>query len=240
MLQKRDSKRSFGSRFGAAIGVLAVLQACVFCVTTLAYAAPPTGINRLSQLAVPILGITLNQDRRVVGVVTHVLINFIERYDKNGLDLHFHNSPGKFSPMAQQAVLQAITRASRAAHLRTDSWTVFLTFPYEGQTVFGESLSAMVGLSVVALAKGDQVLYGRSITGTITEDGHIGTVGGVPLKIRAAYAQHLERVFIPEEIEMGDGDWKNPFLMHISPVGTVSMAYFGLTGHPLLANSPPE
>ncbi len=100
--------------------------------------------------------------------------------------------------------------------------------------MFGDSLSAMVGLSVVALAKGDHIFQGRSITGTITENGTIGKVGGVPLKINAAYSEHLYRVFIPEEQEIADGDWKTPFLMHVSPVESLDKAYFGLTGQHLL------
>ncbi len=100
--------------------------------------------------------------------------------------------------------------------------------------MFGDSLSAMVGLTVVALAKGDPIFYGRSITGTITEKGTIGKVGGVPLKINAAYSEHLNRIFIPEEQDIGDGDWRTPFLMHVSPVKSLNKAYYGLTGQPLL------
>lgn len=201
---------------------------------------PPTSVNRLSQLAVPILGVTLNKDYRPVGIVTHVVINFQERKDHDGLKVNFRAFPGRFSPLAQEAVQRAITRASDAAHLRPDSWTVFLTFPYKGLTMYGDSLSAMIGLSVVALAKGDPIIYGRSITGTITEDGHIGVVGGVPQKIRAAHHEHMDRVLIPEELDAGDGDWQNPFLMHISPVGTVDKAYLGLTGHALISSASPD
>ena len=124
-----------------------------------------------------------------------------------------------------------------AANLETNSWSVGLTFPYPGLTMYGESLSAMVGLSVVALAKGDQPISGRSITGTITEDGHIGTVGGIPQKVYAAYDQHLNRILIPEEHDVRDEDWEIPFLMQVSPVGTVDHAYLALTGN-RLASSP--
>jgi predicted S18 family serine protease len=91
----------------------------------------------------------------------------------------------------------------------------------------------MVGLSVVAMAKGDPIIFGRSLTGTITEDGHIGVVGGVPYKVDAAYSEHMERVLIPEEQDIGDRDLRIPFMMHVSPVGTVDKAYYALTGHSL-------
>lgn len=195
-----------------------------------AFGTPTTTVNHLSQLAVPILGVTLNPDQHLVGTVTHVVINFHERNDHEGLRIRFRSDPGQFSPYAQQAVHRGITHACQAAHLKPDSWTIYLTFPYRGWTLYGDSLSAMVGLSVVAMAKGDSVIYGRSITGTITEDGHIGVVGSLSHKIEAAYAEHMTRVLVPEELDAQDGDWKTPFMMHVSPVGTVDKAYYGLTG----------
>ena len=93
----------------------------------------------------------------------------------------------------------------------------------------------MVGLSVVAMAKGDHLLEGRALTGTITEKGNIGAVGGLQLKILAAYHNHFQRVLIPGEYDVREADWSTPFLMHVSPVDTVDEAYYGLTGHHLIA-----
>ncbi len=93
----------------------------------------------------------------------------------------------------------------------------------------------MVALSVVAMAKGEPLLEGRILTGTITDQGQIGTVGGLQLKILAAYRQHFQRVFIPSDYDIRDGDWRTPFLMHVSPVSTVEEAYLGLTGYQLSA-----
>jgi len=198
-----------------------------------AFGAPANTPPRFQQLAVPILGVTLDHRHRPMGVVTHVVIHFQKRPDHTGLQLRFRLDPGRFSPYAQQAVSSAITRACKAAHLQTDSWTIHLTFPYRGLTMYGDSLSAMVGLSVVAMAKGDDIIFGRSLTGTITEDGHIGVVGGIPYKIEAAYAEHMDRILIPEERDRADDEWRTPFMMQISPVSTVDKAYYALTGHSL-------
>jgi predicted S18 family serine protease len=137
--------------------------------------------------------------------------------------------------LARKAIHQAITRAFHVANLSSSSWTVLLRFPYRGLTVYGESLSAMVGLSVVAMVKGDVLLEGRILTGTITDEGHIGSVRGLQLKILAAYRQHYQRVFIPGDYDIRDGDWQTPFLMQVSPVSTVEEAYLGLTGYQLSA-----
>jgi hypothetical protein len=230
-----SSHSLFHGQYSKIVLLSAILCGFLFPSYTLA-AAPPYIFKKVSQLSVPILGLTVKKDKQVGGIVTQVVINFYERQDHYGLNLRFGAIPGRFSPLAQQAVYQAITRASKAAHLDARSWEVFLTFPYHGLTMYGDSLSAMIGLSVLALAKGENIIYGRSLTGTITEDGNIGPVGGVPQKILAAHSEHLDRVLIPEEHDIGDRDWENPFLMHVSHVRTVSQAYFGLTGQVLISS----
>ena len=197
--------------------------------TTPVFAGDMVKQGAIQRMNVPILGTTLNRHWEQIGVVAEVQIQFEWRYDHDGLRIEFQNSPGRFSPLAQQAVQEAIAQVVKASHLDSKSWTVTLTLPYQGLTMYGESLSGMVGLSVLALAKGDPVPRGRVLTGTITSNGHIGVVGGVPLKIVAAYENHLLKVLIPEEIDVADGAWENPFLMVVSPVGTIQKAYHALT-----------
>ncbi|MEC4680754.1 MAG: S16 family serine protease [Nitrospirota bacterium] len=188
-----------------------------------------------SHLRIPILGTSINQYHRPVGLVSQIVVDLYERRDYNGLQVQFHTEPGQFSLLARKAIHQAITRAFHVANLPSSSLTVLLRFPYRGLTVYGESLSAMVGLSVVAMVKGDVLLEGRILTGTITDEGHIGSVRGLQLKILAAYRQHYQRVFIPGDYDIRDGDWQTPFLMQVSPVSTVEEAYLGLTGYQLSA-----
>ena len=175
---------------------------------------------------IPILGITLDRHR---GTVAYLILSFEERGDRDGLAVHFMNKPGRFSPMAQTSVEQAIRRVARSLGLSTDSWTVVLSVPYEGWTVYGDSLSAMVGLSVAALAEGKALRADRVITGTITPEGHIGLVGSVALKVSATNGTQLHRVLVPDEQDPTDRDWETPFLMQVSPVGSVLKAYAALT-----------
>ncbi|MGE0475107.1 MAG: S16 family serine protease [Nitrospirales bacterium] len=220
--------------FTRTIWAVVILIAVVFLMPGAGAWASPFP-KRIPHLSIPILGTSINQSYRPIGLVTHVEIDLYERDDHGGLQVQFHTRPGRFSPYARQAVLQAILRAFEAAKMDSNRWTVYLTFPDQGQTLYGESLSAMVGLSVVAMAKGDWLLEGRALTGTITDHGTIGPVGGVQLKILAAYEKHFERVLIPSDFDVRDGDYRTPFLMHVSPVDTVDAAYFGLTGHHLVA-----
>ena len=192
--------------------------------------APP---RQFLHQSIPVLGMTLDKTRQPAGIVTYVVIHFHERSDHGGLKVHFRKVPGRFGPIARKAVATAIDRVARSANLQDDSWTVVLTFPYSGLTLYGDSLSAMVALSVLALAKNEAIVYGRTLTGRITEDGHIGKVAGIPYKIYAAYSERLDRVLIPDEQHPGDGEWRTPFLMHVSHVGTLEKAYQGLTGRSL-------
>ena len=185
------------------------------------------------QTAIPILGTTMNEQDEAVGIVAEIELEFLQRQDHEGLDIQFQTMPGKFSPFAQQSVIQALYCVVEAAGLNPDSWTIRFRLPYPGVTLYGESLSATAALNIVALAKNEPVDEETILTGTVTADGHVGTVGGVPLKILAAHEQHYRKVLIPEEPDIADGDWETPFLMEVRPVSSISKAYLALTNRPL-------
>jgi hypothetical protein len=185
------------------------------------------------QQTVTFLGTSLDREHHPIGVVATLHIAFRKRDRQESLNVSFSNGPGKFSPLTQVATQSGIKAAARAAGLDSKTWDVFLTFSYPGVTIYGESLSAMVSLAVLAMANDDPILLSRVITGKITQDGHIGPVGGIPLKIQAAYAEHIRRVIISDECFQEDSEWQTPFLMHISPVQTISQAYRLLTGRTL-------
>ncbi len=209
---------------------LAALSVLLLCGGGEAVASPGAPLIQRDR-TIPILGITLSKSGPI-GVVTSVNLHFEQRDDQSGLMVQFVSGAGTFSPKAQTSVQQAIYRAARAAGLSTDSWTVRLSAP-DDRRVYGDSLSAMIGLTVIAFAKNDRILEDRIITGGIAPDGRISTVGGLSLKIDAARKANIRRVLIPEESDPTESDWQTPFLMHISPVGSVQDAYLALTGNSL-------
>jgi hypothetical protein len=97
-----------------------------------------------------------------------------------------------------------------------------------------------VGLTVIALAKGDFIPLDRTMTGTIGPDGSIGPVSSVPLKIEAASRRHLRRVIVPDIFDIADPDWCTPFMMQISPIRSAAVAYQALTDHPFFASDAGE
>lgn len=213
-------------------GLLFASVSWIVLVAPLSFGVTPCLADAPREQLIPILGTTMGS--HATGIVAYIVARFETRTDTSGLMVQFKSSPGDFSHMAQTSIDQAIRRTARFLNLSTDSWTVVLFVPYSGVTVYGESLSAMVGLSVAAMAEGRLVSPGHVVTGTITADGRIGVVGSVPLKITAASEAHLLRVLVPEEQDIADGDWQTPFLMQISPVGSVVQAFDGLTSLPLI------
>ncbi len=188
-------------------------------------------LHGLREQMIPILGVTMEQTP--TGMVANLILSFEEREDRRGLAVQFRTGPGRFSRMAQTAVEQAIYRAARAAGLSPDSWNVMLSVPYAGVTIYGESLSAMVALAVIALSRGEFIPPDRVMTGAVTPDGHIAPVGALPLKVAAANEAHMHRVLVPDELDAADADWQTPFLVQVSPVSSVGQAYEALTDHPL-------
>ncbi len=172
-------------------------------------------------------------EARPIGTVANLILSFEARADRQGLAVQFRSGPGRFSRLAQTSIQQAILRVARAAGLSPDSWTVLLAVPYEGVTIYGDSLSAMVALSVLALAKGDDIPADRVMTGAVAPDGHITPVGALPLKVAAAGLAHMRRVLVPDELDVTDSDWATPFLVQVTPVGSIGQAYEALTDHPL-------
>lgn len=201
-----------------------IIVAAVLLTGSLSHGMMP---GHYQVVLIPILGVSVGAER--AGTVAYVELGFTEREDQRGLLVEFSGKPGQFSPLARAAVTRGIYHTAKALGLRTDSWTVALKVPHEDLTIYGESLSAMVGVSVAALAQGEALSSDLVITGTVTPDGHIGPVGGVPQKVRAAQDAHIRRVVVPEEQDPADPDWHTPFLMQVSPLGSVKEAYDALT-----------
>lgn len=165
------------------------------------------------------------------GKVIYVMVVFTTRKDAEGLEVHFTVGPGRFSMMTQTAAKQAIVNTARALGLSSDSWSVGLGALEPGLIIDGPSLSAMVGLAVAAMAKGESIPRNRVITGTITSDGHIGPVGGVGLKVLAARQAGLQMVLVPSADNRRE---RATDITQVFTVSSVRQAYEALTASSVL------
>lgn len=202
------------------MGCIALLLS-VLCFTVFVDTARAQGSPR--EQYIPVLCVTKGENP--VGAVAYIMVLFAMRDDAGGLDVHFITGPGRFSQETQAATAQAIARAARALGLSTDSWSVGLSVTNPGVIIEGDSLSAMVGLTVGAMAKGESIPRNRVITGTVSSDGRIGPVGEVALKVIAAHQAGLHMVLVPATAHSKK---KTPSLIQMLPVGSVTQAYQAL------------
>ncbi|MGH2361772.1 MAG: S16 family serine protease [bacterium] len=211
-----------GIRSLSMTGCIALLLLSVVWLTVFVDAARAQGSPR--EQYIPVLCVTMGG--KPTGAVTPVMVLFVKRDDARGLAVHFIDGPGRFSEKTQADTAQAIARTARALGLSTDSWSVGLSVSERGVILEGDSLSAMVGLTVTAMAKGEVIPRDRVITGTVTFDGRIGPVGGVALKVTAAHQAGLHMVLVPATAH---SKWKTPSLTQVLQVSSVRQAYQMLT-----------
>jgi hypothetical protein len=159
--------------------------------------------------------------------MTYLVARFDTRRDRSGLVLHFNNAPGRLSRAAQTSIDHAIRRTAESLALSTDSWTVVLTVPYPDTTIYGDGLSAMVGLSVAAMATGRTMAPGLVMSATITPGGRIGPVGSVPLKIPRTGRGRLRRVLVSKDQAVATPD--EPLTVQVSPMNSIAEAFEELT-----------
>ena len=98
----------------------------------------------------------------------------------------------------------------------------------------GPSAGAIMAVGFIALFKGDSLQRGVAMTGRLEPGGRIGTVGGLPGKVRAAAREGYHTILIPAG-QLWDPRWNLKALalelnVTIREVQTLDEAYTLLTG----------
>lgn len=133
-----------------------------------------------------------------------------------------------------QAFDYAVERTPSVSHTGTVS-VQGVTYQPTGSD--GPSAGAAMTVGFIAMFKGDRVQRGTALTGTIEPDGHIGWVGGIPDKIRAAKREGYHTVLVPRG-QVHTAQWnliELGFQLNITvkEVDTVDEAYQIMTGSPI-------
>jgi len=133
-----------------------------------------------------------------------------------------------------QAFDYAVERTPSVSHTGTVS-VQGVTYRPTGSD--GPSAGAAMTVGFIAIFKGDRVQRGTALTGTIEPDGHIGWVGGIPDKIRAAKREGYHTVLVPRG-QVHTAQWnliELGFQLNITvkEVDTVDEAYQIMTGSPI-------
>jgi hypothetical protein len=220
----RPLPSSIVTGFRLKLGRILCLAIMGFCGS---WPIPADSFAARRELLIPILSHTLESRR--TETVAYVIAGFDTRSDRSGLLLQFKTFPGRFSRTAKASIEHAIRRTAQSLNLSTDSWSVVLTVPYPETTIYGEDLSAMIGLSVAAMATGRTVAPGMVMTATITPEGQLGPVGSKPLKIPPTGRGHLRRVLVSKDQLIAESDEPLANAMQVSPMSSVSQAFQELT-----------
>jgi len=101
----------------------------------------------------------------------------------------------------------------------------------------GPSAGAAMAIGFIAMFKGDHVQRGTALTGTIEPGGHIGWVGGIPDKVRAAKREGYHTVLVPHG-QMHSAQWNLTELgfqlnITVKEVENIDEAYALMTGNRL-------
>ena len=130
-----------------------------------------------------------------------------------------------------QAFQYAVDHTPRIDHVGTVS---AIGIAYVSTGTDGPSAGAVMTVGFLALLKGDRIHRGIALTGTITKDGTIGPVGGIPDKIRAAVREGYRTILIPEG-QRQDPRWNIDRLawdlnVEVKEVTRIEEAYYLMTG----------
>ncbi|TAJ07262.1 MAG: hypothetical protein EPO61_14990 [Nitrospirae bacterium] len=106
----------------------------------------------------------------------------------------------------------------------------------------GPSAGAAMAIGFLAVLRGDPILRGVALTGTLQPEGRIGPVGAIPDKVRATAREGYRTILIPQgQLDNGrfsDPKWNlNGLAMElgltIKEVATIAEAYELMTGRRL-------
>lgn len=159
---------------------------------------------------------------------------------------------GEFRLEFSEDEVAGLGDASRAAAWNASIVSTLLTGqPLEGTFGFeiegridGPSAGALTTVGLLALQRGDELLEGVTMTGTINATGSIGPVGGIPEKVKGAGENGITKVLIPlgqrnspdhtgatvDVVEVGERAG-----VEVVEVGDIYEAYPLLTGEELTA-----
>lgn len=181
---------------------------------------------------VPVLAATQANNQ---GAFNVMVLNWDRRGSPDPMELRWGNQRIR----VREAGLGSIEQAFMYAVQQTPSarYTGTLTLygaSYAPVSSDGPSAGAVMAVGFLAVLRGDPIIRGIALTGTLESEGRVGPVGGIPDKVRAAAREHYRMVLIPEG-QLNDPRWDLSGLskqlnLTIKEVSTIQEAYEIMTG----------
>lgn len=181
---------------------------------------------------VPVLAAIKSNDR---GVFEVMLVWWDQKPEPNPIALRWFQGGVTLKQAHLGAMADAFNFAIAHTLPETHTGTVSVQgVAYLPTSTDGPSAGAAMAVGFVAVLKGESLLRGIALTGTIQPGGRIGPVGGLPDKIRAAAREGYRTVLIPQG-QLHTPEWNLGSLalelnLTVKEVGTVQEAYELMTG----------
>jgi len=195
----------------------------------------PPQVAADATVEVPVLAVIRANNQ---GVFNVMVLNWDRRSSPDPMELKWGNRRIRIKEVGLGSIEQAFLYA--ADHTPSVRYTGTLTLygaSYAPLSSDGPSAGAVMAVGFLAVLRGDPIVRGIALTGTLESDGRVGPVGGIPDKVRAAAREHYRIVLVPQG-QLNDPRWDLISLgmqlnLTIKEVSTVQEAYEIMTGRKL-------
>jgi hypothetical protein len=173
-----------------------------------------------------------------LGVFELMLIGWDKKPDPNPMELQVFIGGVRYGNTQLGSMAQAFDYAvERTAGLSHTGTMSVQGVTYRPTATDGPSAGAVMAVGFIATLKGDRIQRGTALTGTLEPGGHIGWVGRIPDKIRAAKREGYHTVLVPRG-QLHAAQWNLVELgfqlnITVKEVDTIDDAYVLMTGRTL-------
>jgi hypothetical protein len=194
--------------------------------------AVPVSAPAESVVEVPLLAAFQANTR---GVFELMLIWWDQKPEPDPIELRMSNQIVRYRQVHVDAMADAFAYAlERTPGVRHSGTVIVKGFTYRPTSSDGPSAGAVMAVGFIAALKGDRIQRGVALTGTIEPGGHVGPVGAIPDKVRAAAREGCKTILIPSG-QLYDPRWNLAGLalelnVTVKEVSTVDDAYEVMTG----------
>lgn len=188
-----------------------------------------------STVEVPVLAALPGNNQ---GAFSVMVLDWDRQSMPDPMELRWGNQRIRIKDVGMGALHQAFTYAvEHSASARMTGALFLYGASYKPISSDGPSAGAVMAVGFLAVLRGDPIIRGIAMTGTLEPDGRIGPVGSIPDKIRAAAREHYRTVLIPQG-QLNDPRWDLIGLgmqlnLTIKEVSTIQEAYEVMTGRRL-------
>jgi hypothetical protein len=187
---------------------------------------------------IPILSMIPANDR---GAFLAMVLNWDKKPSPNPVELQSGNQRVRIMGTGLGALHAALRYAVDHTPAIPHTGTITMYHAsYAPTSSDGPSAGAAMAVGFLAVFRGDRIIRGVAVTGTIEPDGRIGPVGGIPDKVRAAKREGYRLVLVPAG-QIRTTRWNLTELalelnITITEVETIDHAYELMTGRRLSFN----